>query len=453
MLSSAASHSQLSFDEQFEPMDVGVKHRDSEGPWSCHMEKGEIEVVEALMSMSSQWNARSCRYPDLRPLTPSSDSPDSLLPSPVEVQGLPFCMTPPCSPPNFEPVQAASATSPELARIQAPSCENRRPPEGRAVAVFTPHTSQVISVIRHTVDSQPCTCSTCPMMQWKRDTCVNGLPSSDRRLSYGLINTGMGVNTAPACAPELSPSLTAATVPVSATADHLQGSTCSSAVSTPSTGISSKCAFGQKPFALRPLRPVVTAVAQLPPASQQTSLCQALVLVGKQVPNGPVMFLLSQPMSPKKQPATVTPGGTKLPSIAPAQSLTPVVQRSNPPAVVSRARSYICAHPDCGKTYFKSSHLRAHTRTHTGEKPFICSWKGCERRVARSDELSRHRRTHTGEKRFACPVCHSRFMRSDHLAKHVRRHVSTRKLSAWQVEASRISALPTFATICPVPLA
>lgn len=105
----------------------------------------------------------------------------------------------------------------------------------------------------------------------------------------------------------------------------------------------------------------------------------------------------------------------------PEESVTKV-QTFGEPKFCPEQGAFRCPVEECGKLYAKASHVRAHLRRHSGEKPYRCTWGDCAWRFARSDELARHRRSHSGDKPYRCSECGKKFARSDHLAKHGRVH-------------------------------
>uniref|UniRef100_G1SKG3 KLF transcription factor 11 n=2 Tax=Oryctolagus cuniculus TaxID=9986 RepID=G1SKG3_RABIT len=459
------------------------KRHDSERSTGGVWGQTDIEAVEALVCMSA-WGQRS-QDGDLvkvRPLTPVSDAGD--VPTAVRVHTatpeLPkdfhslstLCMTPPQSPDLVEPsartpvpsqacaVMAVPPSSAAAARVLGRAAEGGLPglrPEPAEPAPGVPCRAVVTSVIRHTGESPaPAHCAAHAREQQlshRRQGGAQPLGHLEALQDPGLAGTPLSPTSA-SCEPRLHKSggslatgggQQAGCSPKNPENDLPRKATPVVAVSVPSppvlcqmvpvTGPSGTFSAFLNPapqLSSGTVKPILPQAAPAPPP----------VFVGPPVPQGAVMLVL--PPGALPQPASCTSsvvavGSTKLLPLAPAPVFITSSQNCAPQVDFSRRRNYVCNFPGCRKTYFKSSHLKAHLRTHTGEKPFACSWDGCEKKFARSDELSRHRRTHTGEKKFVCPVCERRFMRSDHLTKHARRHMTAKKAPGWQAEVGRLN--------------
>ncbi|KAL8804140.1 MAG: hypothetical protein Q9223_005901 [Gallowayella weberi] len=64
--------------------------------------------------------------------------------------------------------------------------------------------------------------------------------------------------------------------------------------------------------------------------------------------------------------------------------------------VGQRQKKYVCQWVGCGRQgseHASGYALKAHTRSHTKEKPFICELPECDRSFTRSDALAKHNRT------------------------------------------------------------
>ncbi|XP_041809659.1 Krueppel-like factor 11 [Chelmon rostratus] len=460
------------------------------------LEYTDLEAAEALVCMSSWGQGHRPNPCKPRPLTPASDSCDSLLPPELPEPPKDFvslsslCMTPPHSP-SF--VETSTLHSSSGLAVSSQHCgSGLHQPVLAPIAEKTPSLPRLpqpcramaTSVIRHTADSNLCqhhipvapnsektrdtvraaaVCQQQQQQQQQRITKTDQIstppsppapltptlpaskieqPSSPSKSCLDSFSTPTHVNTQPQNSPP-TPAAPTALSPPSVTSPQI---ICQMFPVSSQSGIISAFIPGAVQTSSTGIRTATTSILPQPASANGAPVQQSLI-VGSAVPQATVMLVLPQSsvsQAPHCPQTVMTLGNTKLLPLAPAPMYVPAGPSSGTTTTkmdFSRRRNYVCNFPGCRKTYFKSSHLKAHLRTHTGEKPFSCSWDGCDKRFARSDELSRHRRTHTGEKKFVCPVCDRRFMRSDHLTKHARRHMTTKKIPSWQADVRSLNKM------------
>lgn len=383
------------------------KRHDSERSTCSILEQTDIEAVEALVCMSS-WGQRS----QVRPLTPVSDSGDvtTAVLMDTAAPDLPkdfhsfstLCITPPQSPELMEPTgtpvpsqvinsQGCMATALPPSPTGGPRTLSKGEPpepssESSCRAVMT-------SVIRHTGESPAPTCfPTGPTQEQPasdsrggQDPLLDHLEAlQDTRLADGLLVTNLV-----SCQPCLHksgglfpidkgqqtvwPAAVQTCLPKNPESDLSRKTTpfISVPVSSPPVLCQMIPVAGQNGMLSAFLRPPTQLPAgTIKPILPQAASMSQPVFMGPPVPQGTVMLVLPQSTFPQPAacPSSVMAiGNTKLLPLAPAPVFVTSSQNCAPQVDFSRRRNYVCNFPGCRKTYFKSSHLKAHLRTHTGK--------------------------------------------------------------------------------------
>ena len=105
-------------------------------------------------------------------------------------------------------------------------------------------------------------------------------------------------------------------------------------------------------------------------------------------------------------------------------------------------RPFHCNEPGCDYASARAVTLKSHQRKHTGAL-FRCDEPGCDYACTQAGNLKAHRRTHTGEKPYECdePGCDFASARASNLKRHQQRRWHGAKKSTSSLEAGFESSI------------
>eukprot|EP01125_Pyxidicula_operculata_P005308 TRINITY_DN1907_c1_g1_i2.p1 TRINITY_DN1907_c1_g1~~TRINITY_DN1907_c1_g1_i2.p1 ORF type:complete len:265 (+),score=40.20 TRINITY_DN1907_c1_g1_i2:327-1121(+) len=81
-------------------------------------------------------------------------------------------------------------------------------------------------------------------------------------------------------------------------------------------------------------------------------------------------------------------------------------------------RTYVCAYPECGKTFSTNLDLVKHQSEHRKELGYVCDI--CSKKYSSSSHLSVHKQSVHKESLFSCSQCHKSFAMLANLKKHIK---------------------------------